>query len=97
MDGKKLARIRDDIAAARRKSQTQSDLIDLAMRLGRRRKAGKSKEPTYVTDLPGRYPLSIPYNKGRDLPPGTKKSVLNTLEEDADEWEAFLQEQENGA
>jgi hypothetical protein len=98
MDKKKLARIRDDIAAARRKPQTQSDLVGLATRLGRRtRKGGKGKEPTWVTDLHGRFPLSIPYGKGRDLPPGTKKSVLNHLGEDADAWEAILEEQDNGA
>jgi hypothetical protein len=98
MDASKLARIRDDIAAARRKPQTQSDLADLASRLGRvRRKGRKGKEPTWVTHLPGCFPLSIPNAKGGDLRPGTKKSVLNQLEDDVGAWEMILQEQDNGA
>jgi hypothetical protein len=98
MDAKKLAEIRDEIAAARRKPQSQSDLADLAGRLGRiRRKGRKGKEPTWVTHLPGCFPLSIPNGKGRDLPPGTKKSVLNQLEGDVEAWEMLLEEQADGA
>jgi hypothetical protein len=98
MDAKKLARIRDDMAAARRKPQTQSDLAELATRLGRRRRTGrKGKHPTWITDLEGLFPLSIPDGKGRDLPPGTRNSVLNQLEDDVAAWEAILQENENGA
>jgi hypothetical protein len=97
MDAKKLARIRDDIAGARRKPQTQGELADLASRLGRVRRKGKSKEPTWVTHLQGCFPLSIPSGKGRDLPPGTKKSVLNQLEGDVEAWEVFLEEQADGA
>ncbi|MCL6739880.1 hypothetical protein LZ518_01835 [Sphingomonas sp. RB56-2] len=98
MDETKLARIRDDIAAARRKPQTQGDLAGLASRLGRtHRKGGKGKHQTWVTSLPGCYPLSIPAGKRRDLKPGTKKSVLDQLEGDVEAWEMMLQEQANGA
>ena len=93
MNRKKLAKIRADLAAARRKPQTQSDLAELAGRLGRMfRKGSKGKEPTWVTHLPGCYPLSIPHGKGRDLKPKTRNSVLNVLEDDAAAWEAHLEE-----
>jgi hypothetical protein len=97
MDAKKLSRIRDDIAAAQRKPQTQGDLADLAGRLGRTPRKGKSKHPLWVTSLPGCGPLSIPCGKRRDLPTGTKKSVLDQLEGDLEVWEMILQEQANGA
>lgn len=98
MDAKKLARIRDDIAAASRKPQTQGDLAALAARLERfARKGGKGKHPTWMTHLPGCHPLSIPDGKRRDLPTGTKNNVLNQLEGDVEAWEMILEEQGNGA
>jgi len=98
MDAKKLARIREDIAAARRKPQTQSDLAALASRLGRTlRKGGKGKHQTWVTNLSGCHPLSIPAGKRRDLKPGTKKVVLDILEGDLEALEMILQEQADGA
>jgi hypothetical protein len=97
MDAKKLARIRDDLEAARRKPQTQGDLARLAARLGRTPWKGKSKHPLWVTSLPGSRPLSIPCGKRRDLPPGTKKSVLDQLEGDLEALEMMLQERTNGA
>lgn len=95
MDARKLARIRGEIEAARRKPQSQDDLIRLAERLGRTR-SKRGKEPTWVTDLPDLFPLSIPYAKGGDLKPGTKKSILNQLEGDVLAWDEILQERENG-
>ncbi len=97
MDAKRLAKIREDIAAARRKPQTQGDLAALASRLGRtRRKGRKGKEPTWITLLPGLFPLSIPNAKRGDLAPGTKNKILNHLEDDVAAWELILEEQENG-
>lgn len=95
MDARKLARIRGEIEAARRKPQKQDDLIRLAERLGRVR-FKRGKEPTWVTHLRGLFPLSIPHAKGGDLKPKTKNSILNQLEGDVLAWEEILQEQENG-
>lgn len=91
MNKQKLARIRGDITAARRKSQTQDDLVRLAVRLGRTR-SKRGKEPTWVSQFQGLYPISIPHAKGGDLKPGTKSNILNQLEDDVLAWEEILEQ-----
>jgi hypothetical protein len=46
--------------------------------------------------FPHLRPLSIPNHKGRDMPPGTKNSILNQLEDDVDAWDEALSRQERG-
>lgn len=46
--------------------------------------------------FPHLRPLSIPNHKGRDMAPGTRNSILNQLEEDADAWEEEIERQERG-
>jgi hypothetical protein len=41
--------------------------------------------------FPELRPLSIPDHKGRDMPRGTKNSILDQLEEDLLAWEQRLE------
>lgn len=41
------------------------------------------------------YPLSIPRHGGRDLAIGTKRSILDQLEDDVQAWEQRLLEEED--
>ncbi len=51
----------------------------------------------YASELfPHLRPLSIPNHKGRDLPLGTKNSILDQLEEDLDAWDEAFSRQERG-
>jgi len=66
------------------------------MQLGRK-KVNRGKEPMYENDaFPHLRPLSIPNHKGRDLPLGTKNSILTQLEDDQAAWEEALFRQERG-
>jgi hypothetical protein len=49
-------------------------------------------ESTEFDDL---FVLSIPHHGGRDLAPGTKKSILDQLEDDLLAWEERLGEDED--
>ncbi len=44
----------------------------------------------------GLFPLAIPHHGGRDLPVGTKNSILNQLEDDILAWEEELSEEDDG-
>jgi len=39
------------------------------------------------TEFPKLPPLSIPDHGGKDYPPGTRKSILNQLEDDITAWD----------
>jgi hypothetical protein len=89
---KKLARIKIELRSYRHSQVNGQKLRSLAQRLGRT-KENRGKEPTFINleflDLP---PLAIPHHGGRDLPIGTKTSILNVLEEDILRWELSLNE-----
>jgi hypothetical protein len=94
MDRKSLAKLRRDLQALRHSQPKSAHLQRLARRLGRR-KEDRGKHPIYASEaFPHLRPLSIPDHKGRDLPPGTKNSILNQLEEDLDAWDTALSEPE---
>lgn len=99
MTRNKLAKIKQDLAALRRAQAKASDIQSLAKRLGRKKK-NRGKEPTYESEvLPHLYPLTIPHHGGKDLAPGTKRSILDRIEEDVFAWELKLDEddsEENG-
>jgi hypothetical protein len=96
MTQKRLASLRRRVQALRRSQAKARELHQLALQLGRKR-VNRGKHPMYESgvfrDL---WPLSIPDHKGRDMPTGTKESILNQLEEDLDAWDAALSTQERG-
>jgi hypothetical protein len=78
---KKLAKIRRDIASARKAihGTTSRDLRRIAKQLGRVKDTGRGKEPTYVSTLINANPISIPHDAKGD---GTKRNILDDLEGD---------------
>ena len=95
MDRKKLGTICRDIERMRRSQPKAVQLQRLARRF-ERREASRGKHPIYVSDaFPNLRPLSIPNHKGRDLPEGTKRSILDQLEaEDVEAWSNLLDDLE---
>ena len=96
MDRRRLERIRREAASLRGSQAKARELERLAVRLGRT-KVARGKHPMYEskTFLHLR-PLSIPNHKGRDMPSGTKNSILNQLEDDLEAWDEALSKQERG-
>lgn len=91
MDSNKLRKLRDDLHALRRAQPKARDLQSLAQRLGRAR-TQRGKHPMWESEpFPELRPLSIPDHKGRDMPRGTKNSILDQLEEDLLAWEQRLE------
>ena len=82
MEGAKLKRLRQRIHNLRRRlgGIKPRELEALAKALGRKRHP-KGKEPTWVSELPGRWPFSIPNHPG-DLKKETARSILEDLEAD---------------
>jgi hypothetical protein len=89
MNRKRLESLVRKIAACRQTQPKVKELISIAQALGRR-KEKRGKEPTWVSPFPELLPLSIPDHEGRDIPRGTKNSILNQLENDIMSWDAFL-------
>jgi hypothetical protein len=90
MKRRKLEKLRRELERKRLSPQKANALQKLALRLGRR-KVKRGKEPTWESDLPGCYPFPIPDHGGKDLPPGTRNSILNQLEDqDIAAWEGIL-------
>jgi hypothetical protein len=86
MTKKKLAALRRRVSELRRKKGVSSnEVVSIAEALGRRR-FGRGKEPTWI--MTDRRPLSIPNRK--DLAPGTKNNILDTLEADINDYEERL-------
>jgi hypothetical protein len=78
----------------RRSSRGAAALEFLAKQLGR--KLGKrGKHPMWESTEFDLYPLSIPRHGGRDLAIGTKRSILDQLEDDVLAWEQRLLEEED--
>lgn len=73
---------------------SSGDLERFAKALGRDQDK-RGKEPTWVRKLDPHLspPLSIP-NHSRDVKAGTARSIIDQLLADADEWEQFLDQQE---
>jgi hypothetical protein len=92
MNRKRLNKFKRQLHQLRRSSARASDVEALAFKLGRKKREGKrSKEPTWLsTEFDNLPPLSIPHHGGRDLPIGTKNSILSQLEDDIAEWEQRL-------
>jgi hypothetical protein len=96
MDRKKLEELRRRLAGLRGTQPKAWVLQSLAKQLGRK-EVNRGKEPTYESEtFPQLRPLSIPNHKGRDIPTGTTKSVLDQMEEDIDSWDESLPKQEQG-
>ncbi len=79
----------------RRSPQGARALEKLAAQLGRKR-VKRGKEPIWESADFNLFPLAIPHHGGKDLPPGTKNSVLNQLEDDILAWEEELSEEDDG-
>ena len=89
MTATKLKKAHEAHEALRRKGGVSSrEMQELASALGRTRFTGRGKEPTWINEqLPHLRPISIPdHGGGRDLKPGTKKSILTQLQQDLDAW-----------
>lgn len=82
MERTRLKRLRQRIDDLRRRlgGIKPRELEALAKGLGRKRHP-KGKEPTWVSELPSRWPLSIPNHPG-DLKKETARSILEDLEAD---------------
>lgn len=95
MTPKRLHKIQADLRALRRSQATANQVERIASRLGRRR-VNRGKEPVWESQSFERlFPLAIPHHGGRDLAPGTLRSIISQLEEDVAAWEEWLSEQDD--
>jgi hypothetical protein len=90
MDRKKLQRVRWRLESLRARSANigRRELVSLAKALGRRR-FDRGKEPTYISDLHGARPVTIPSHPGA-LKRFTACNILDQLEGDLIRWEEAL-------
>jgi hypothetical protein len=94
MTPKKLDKLRGEILQRRRAPQKAADLEGIARRLGRKR-INRGKHPMWESqDFPKLYVLSIPDHGSKDLPVGTRNSILDQLEDDILAWEELIQAEE---
>lgn len=94
MGPRKLAKLREDLLSARRSPQKARDLEAIAKALGRT-KARRGKEPNWINlHFPLHPPVSIPHHGGRDIPPGTRRSILDQLNDDLLAWESELENED---
>ena len=92
MDEKKLRKIQKDIAKLRATPGNirSSDLVNLAKRLGRKRRKQRTGEPAFVSDLLlYTTPIRIPIHPGT-VKPRTAGAILDELEKDAFALEDLL-------
>ena len=91
MTPKKLAKLRRQLQEFRRSARKARDVERLAQQLGRRKRKGRGKEPMWESsEFPELFVLAIPHHGGRDLAPGTLRSILDQLEQDVFAWERKL-------
>jgi hypothetical protein len=92
MDSKKLDKIRRQLEAFQIQGGVSSKLlVKLAKALGCKIDP-RGKEPTYVNELlPDLLPVSIPNRK--DLAPGTKANILDSLEGHVYAWQDRLEKE----
>jgi hypothetical protein len=96
MDRRGLEKLRREAERLRGTQAKATALQRLALRLGRK-KVKRGKEPMYESEpFPRLPPLSIPMHKGRDMPTGTRNSILTQLEDDINEWDEALTKQRRG-
>ncbi len=87
MDDRKLGKLRGEVEALRRAPQKASALERIAKKLGREL-VKRGKEPMWENkEFDELRSLAIPHHGGKDLPPGTRNSILNQLEDDILAWE----------
>lgn len=95
MNKRKLAKIRQEIAWARKRANTHRDLERIAKSLGRQRLTGanaRGKEPTYASTIFLKANMiTIPAHGNATFGPRTQSIILDQLEEDADRWEEKLE------
>ena len=90
MTRNKLNKLKREIESLRRSSQAAMAYESLAQRLGRRKAKG-GKEPMWESvEFAHLPPLSIPHHGSKDIPVGTRHSILDQLEEDVLAWEEKL-------
>lgn len=95
MDRKRLDKMRRELAGLRRGRHKAATLERLAKRLGRK-KVKRGSEPMWESvEFDDLFVLSIPHHGGRDLAPGTQRSILDQLEEDVLAWEVRLSDEED--
>ena len=93
MRPRKLQKLKLALAGLRRGQAKAADLERLAGKLGRK-KVKRGSEPTWESQVFAHlYPLSIPHHGGKDIPIGTRLSIIDRLEEDVLAWEARLDEE----
>lgn len=91
MNCKKLDKLKRELLQMRLSPQKAENIASLAKRLGRR-KAKRGKEPVYESiEFNDLFPVSIPHHGGKDIPIGTRNSILNQLEDDIHAWEFKLE------
>lgn len=94
MNTRKLNKIRQEIASARKRANTHRDLERIARSLGRHRLTGVSargKEPTYASTIFLKANMiTIPNHGNKTFGPRTQSIILDQLEEDVDRWEEKL-------
>ena len=95
MNRKKLRKVRKLLAAMRRSPQNARKIERLASHLGREQ-VKRGKEPVWVNPHFAVFPVAIPHHSGKDLPIGTKNSILDQLEEDILAWDEYLPEGDDG-
>jgi hypothetical protein len=94
MTRKKLDKLKRELAELRRSPQRATALERLAKGLGRKL-VKRGKHPMWESaEFTSLFPLAIPHHGGRDLAPGTKRSILDQLEDDVLAWEARLEDDE---
>jgi hypothetical protein len=95
MTRQKLDKLKRELSQMRRSPQRAADLESLARRLGRKR-SNRGKHPMWENqEFPELYALSIPAHGSKDLPPGTRNSILNQLEDDVLAWEVTFPPEED--
>jgi hypothetical protein len=91
MNRKKLNKARQKLAELRRSSPKAIEIQRLAKQLGRK-KINRGKEPTWENEhFPHLRVLTIPDHGGRELPVGTKNSILIQLEDDVNCWDLRIE------
>jgi hypothetical protein len=95
MTPRKLAKLKQELASLRRSQAKAADLESLARRLGRKQ-VKRGKEPTWESsEFNELFPLAIPHQGGKDLPIGTRRNILDQLEQDVFAWEKRLDQDED--
>jgi len=93
MTPRKLQKLKLQLDSLRRSQAKARDLESLASKLGRK-KIKRGSEPTWESEVFAHlYPLSIPHHGGKDIPIGTRRSIIDRLEEDVLAWETRLDEE----